>query len=336
MKLHKLLPLLGVATILTGCTLVGETYNAGEFHTQDFTLNYYRNMPARFLSGDYVEEIYDLIGKVDLSEPHHNAFAQVMEGDIASGDNDINFEKTVELYGNKTAKEIKKEDYLDKDGNVTADYNLAVIEQLADPSNVFASWTNYARYNNLAVSAGNDKVKSSFKKGYFSKLTDGLLRCDGTGSLVRMQIEESGMGQVFDHELISYRNFILSARGGTSVDYSKIPGVSTVKSAKVEFNISFYIEKSMTPNSKGKKITLNYTIDQLQTDDSGTTSVMSFDLSKINPENPELFKRVSGMSIDYKLLSHDYLMPGGVKDEAAEGEFALMLYEVMLPFASWY
>ena len=41
---------------------------------------------------------------------------------------------------------------------------------------------------------------------------------------------------------------------------------------------------------------------------------MSFDLTKVLPEKDTL-KRVSGMSIDYKLLSHDYLMPGGVKDE---------------------
>ena len=90
--------------------------------------------------------------------------------------------------------------------------------------------------NNLSVSAGNEKVKSSFKKGYFSKLTDGLILCDGTGSLVRMQIDENGIGQVFDHELIYYRNFILSARGGTDVDYT---GMERVRTAKVEFNISF-------------------------------------------------------------------------------------------------
>ncbi len=321
MKMNKILPLLGMVTILTGCTLVGETYNEGEFHTQEFSQNYYRMMPERFLKGDYVEEVYTITDQVGLSQPYNNAFKEIMLGDIINSDNAMDIDKTIDLYGNETVTKINK----DEDP-------LAVYEELGKSSNTYASWYHYAKNNNLSVSAGNEKVKSSFKKGYFSKLTDGLILCDGTGSLVRMQIDENGIGQVFDHELIYYRNFILSARGGTDVDYT---GMERVRTAKVEFNISFYIEKSTTPNSKGKKITLNYVVDGLQTDDSGTTTVMSFDLTKVLPEKDTL-KRVSGMSIDYKLLSHDYLMPGGVKDESVDGEFALMLYEVMFPFSSWY
>lgn len=332
MKANKILLLLGMVTLLTGCTLVGETYEQGEFHTQDFSLNYYRNMPARFLSGDYIEEVYTITDQVNLAQPFTNAFTlDAMVSDVAA--EDITLDETIELYGNDSAKAINKADYTLPSGELSEAYYAAVTEALSKSAN--ATWYNYAKHNNLSVSGGNESVKSSFKKGYFSKLTDGLILCDGTGSLVRMQIDENGIGQVFDHELISYRNFVISARGGTDVDYSQIDGVSTVRSAKVEFNISFYIEKSTTPNSKGKKITLNYVVDKLQTDDSGTTSVMSFDLTKVLPAADTL-KRVSGMSIDYKLLSHDYLMPGGVKDEAVDGEFALMLYEVMLPFSSWY
>lgn len=326
MKPNKLIPLFGVVSILTGCTLVGETYEAGEFHTQDFSQNYYRNVPARFLNGDYVEVVYDLNGKVNTAQPFDNAYIDIMLGDIYN--QDVTIDETIALYGNDTAKKINKNDYLLPSGELSVNYFNTVSEELNKSGSAY--WYDYARHNNLSVSAGNDKIKDSFKKGYFSKLTDGLIRCDGTGPLVRMQLDENGVGQVFDHELISYRNFILSARGGTNIDYLPSKRITT---AKVEFNISFYIEKSTTPNSKGKKITLNYIIDELQTDDSGTTTVMYFNLMEVLPA--EILKRVSGMSIDYKLLSHAYLMPGGVKDESVDGEFALMLYEVMLPFSSW-
>lgn len=41
------------------------------------------------------------------------------------------------------------------------------------------------------------------------------------------------------------------------------------------------------------------------------------------------------MTINYELLDHDYLMPGGVKNDTTDYEFALMLYEVMFPYSVW-
>ncbi|HOH95388.1 MAG TPA: hypothetical protein PK612_04440, partial [Bacilli bacterium] len=63
------------------------------------------------------------------------------------------------------------------------------------------------------------------------------------------------------------------------------------------------------------------------------TSIISFDLREVL--GAETLKRVNGLMISYELLEHEFLKPGGVLDTSLNEEFALMLYEVMLPYSSW-
>lgn len=323
-KIKYGLLLVGLLTI-TGCAAVNETFDVNQFHTQEFKENYYHFIPEKYLNDEqYTETIYDLTDKVILSTPYESAYNNIILSDITS--QNITLQQAVELYGDENVKKIKVEDYA---GN-EAGYVLAVNEALADPMNIEASWFNYARHNSLTAKYLGESVSKSFKQGIFSKLTDTLIVCNGSGPLVRIQIDEKGMGQIFDHELIDYQNFIISARGGTNVNYSEL-GIPFVRYAKVKMNISFFIEKSTT--SPALKHTISYVVPEMNVDNNSITTVMKMDLSALLPASA--LKRVSGMTISYELLEHDYLMPGGVKDSSLDYEFSMMLYEVMFPYSSW-
>lgn len=322
MKKTKYGLFLAALVTLTGCAGIGELYKDGEFHTAVFEDNYYRYMPARYTSGTYHETIYDISDTVRIDQPFTNIFNPIILRDYRKGV--LSFTDMLENYGNEAAKNIKRED----NNNNELGYVDAVMTELNRSSS--ASWYNYALYNNLSAGNFGESVNSAFKKGVFSKLTDGIILCNGGASLVRIQIDEDGIGQEFAHELIDYRNFVFSARGGTNVDYWAInktrPTVSTVR-----INISFYIEKSTT-NPLGRKETLTFVTNKLQTDNSGTSSVFSVDLREVLPL--ETLKRTSGITINYELLAHDVLKPDGVPS-STDGEFALMLYEVMFPYSVW-
>ncbi len=315
--------ILAATIVLTGCAGIEETYRQGAFHTAEFADNYYRYMPEKYQTNNYTETVYDITNNVFLGQPLQNAFYPIMLSDLGAGV--ISLEEMVELYGNQAVKDIKLSDYNGNEGQ----YRDAVMTALSTSTS--ATWFNYALHNSLSTGNFGESVNNAFKKGYFSKLTDTIILCDTTGSLVRMQIDEDGIGEVFDHELINYRNFVFSARGGTNLDFGAL-GINRIRTAKVRINISFYIEQS-TLNPTAEKVTLSYIVDELQTDDSGTTTIMSVDLTRVLPAKK--LERVSGMTFNYELLDHDYLMPGGVVDPAAEGEFALMLYEVMFPYSTW-
>lgn len=323
-KINRGILLVGLLTI-TGCAAVQETFDANQFHTQEFSENYYRVMPDKYKKdGLYLETITDISESVIFASPYQNAHNAIILNDIAKGY--ITMDQAVELYGDEQVKNINKADY----GNNEAEYYLQLNEALARPGNFNASWFSYARHNNLTSKRMGESVANAFKAGIFSKLTDSLIVCNGDGPLVRMQIDEEGVGQQFKHELINYQNFVITARGGTSVNYREL-GLPNVTKARVMMELSFFIEKSTT--SQALKHTIKYEVPELNVDDNSITTVMSMDLSLLLPK--DTLKRVSGMTIKYELLEHDYLMPGGVKDTTKSEEFALMLYEVMFPYSEW-
>lgn len=309
---------------LTGCQAVEEIYKNGEFHTQEFSENYYRFVPPKYLSENYERREVNLqAGDVKFSTPFQNAYTDIILSDMGPN---FTLEDAIELYGSESVKAIKESDYASQ-----VEYVYAVNEALASPSNFEANWFSYAKHNSLSTGEYfPESIRKGFKQGIFSKLTDTLIVCNGDGSLVRMQIGEEGMGQTFSHELINYRNFVISARGGTDIDYRTL-GLSNVTRAKIRLDLSFFIEKSTT--SPAIKYVVSYEVPDLNVDDNSVTTVMSMDLSTLLPK--EALKRVNGMTINFELLEHDYLMPGGVKDDSVTGEFALMLYEVMFPHSVW-
>lgn len=325
MKKHRFLALTLLFTV-SGCASISETFDVGEFHTQEFTDNYYRIIPAKYKQESrYTTVKHDINDFVtSFSYPtSSSAFDSMILSDIEN--NDMTLQEAVDLYGNEAARNLKLENFTSQ----TA-FENAQKEAMKTSSN--ASWFHYANNNALAKGDFGPGVNDAFKKGIFSKLTDALILCDGTGSLVRIQIDENGMGQEFSHELIDYRNFVISLRGATNIDYAKEGIIRSENSkAKVEVEISFYIEKSTT--SQAFKHSLNYTIDQLESDNNALVTISHFDLTKALP--PATLKRVSGLSVNYKLLEHQYLKKDGVVNEEAEEEFAIMLYEIMLPHSSW-
>lgn len=320
-KIRYGLLLVAMLTI-TGCAAVQETFDGQEFHTQEFSENYYRVIPAKYQKeSNYQETVTDISGNVHFASPYANAHNAIILNDIARGH--ITMDQAVELYGDEQVKSVPNT------GN-EAEYYIKLNEALARPGNFNASWYNYAQHNSLTSKSMGQSVAQAFKGGIFSKLTDSLIVCNGNGPLVRMQIDEQGIGQTFKHELIDYQNFIITARGGTDINYRSL-GISNVTKARVMMEISFFIEKSTT--SQALKHTIKYEVPELNVDDNSITTVMSMDLSLLLAK--DTLKRVSGMTIKYELLEHDYLMPGGVKDPTKDGEFALMLYEVMFPFSVW-
>lgn len=321
--LNKRLGLLLVAVAtLSGCQAVSETFDKNIFHTQDFLDNYYRIIPERYKRDNYEVITYEVSDKVLLSSTYISykpvsAFEPIILDDIEN--NRITLQKVVEKYGDDDVKNIKRSSYSSDE-----EYTSAIIEAMRVSKNV--TWREYATENSLTGSS-NPVINESFKKGIFSKLTDAIIVCDGSGSLVRMQIDEAGMGQVFAHELINYNNLVLIARGGTNIVHQGV----RIKSSKIEFNVSFYIEKSTT--NAAQKHEFKYVIDDFGVDNNSETNVMKINLNEIAGDK---LKRASGITISYKLLEHDILMPGGNPPIVPSDDvFAVMLYEFMLPFSSW-
>ncbi|OQC10530.1 MAG: hypothetical protein BWX74_00603 [Tenericutes bacterium ADurb.Bin087] len=325
MKKSKWMALLISALTLTGCKAVTETFEKGSFNTQVFSENYYTKIPERYVTGNYNETIYDISERIRINQPLDNAFDGAIRHDLIS--QNLSLAEAIELYGDAATKALKKEDYPSE-----IEYMEAIFNGLSSAQNDYASWINYATNNNLVKGRYSKAIQESFKRGVFSKLTDGIIKCDGSGPKVRMQINEQGMGQTFEHELISYDQFVLSARGGTSVDYGKY-GVARVTKAKVKVNISFFIEKSTT--NIASKHTVTFVVPEMHSDNEAIifTSIISFNLREVI--GAETLKRVNGIMINYELLEHDFLKPGGVLNETVDEEFALMLYEIMLPYSSW-
>lgn len=319
MKRNKLILLVGLFA-LTGCNAVREVFDQGEFHTNEFLDNYYSHIPTKYRDGLYNETVLEISDKVLFSTPFARIDNMLLE-DIKRGYLDV--ETAAKTFGDETVKNIKRSDY-----NSETSYFDALLTGLNHSRNV--TWYEYAKYNSLSTTNfGNPKINDSFKRGVFSKLTDTLILCDGSGSLVRMQVAESGMGEQFDYELTRYNNLVFTARGGTNVDYAAI-GETRVTRAKVRFNLSFYIEESSTKQKS--KYTLSFVAPELHVDDNSITSVMKIDLATLFPNNE--LSRVNGMTLNYELLEHDFIKPlGGEVNE--DYEFAMMLYEVMLPYSLW-
>lgn len=198
-----------------------------------------------------------------------------------------------------------------------------------DLNMAYQAWWYYGTLNRLS------NIDKSFRYGYFSKLTDGLLNCDGSGAPVRIQINEEGIGQFFTKELVDYTSIILTFRGGTNTPWETLDDVTKVTTASIRLSFSFYVLQSNLKDYQ--KITFNAVVDT-RTDDHGSiTNVMQFYFDDVLTTNEAFrsIKRATAMSISYELLNHDYVAPLGVDNPNNDYEFALMLYEVMLPYSRW-
>lgn len=325
-KKSLLIPLLGL--ILTGCKgAVNEVYDQGQFHTNDFTLNYYTDFPDELKADKYSdsETVFTLNeNQFYQSSVFNKAFDDAIFKDFSKGY--ITKQQMIDLYGDDNVKAIKEENYASEIG-----YFEAFIEAMKNSTK--ATWFNYAKEHKLSSQHQNDeRINSYFKHGMFSKLTEGLLACDGSGSLVRVQIKEQGFGKQFDYEITDYHALTLSLRGGSNIPYFEI-GQARVTSVSVVLKLSFYIEETISNDAS--KVTLNIPIENLVSDESLQTNIIHLYFSDIFAQDSDIIKRSNAMSIEFELVEHDIIKPNGVDNPNNDYEFSVMMYEVMLPYSSW-
>ncbi|HZJ89315.1 MAG TPA: hypothetical protein VFD05_01345 [Bacilli bacterium] len=323
----RLITLMTILFTLTGCKAVQETFDRNAFHSNDFSGNYYSSMPARYQENNYLEKGPNFPPAYAEYSPFQNVYDEIISRDVDS--KRISFADAVKMYGNNLAQELQK------DGAPKAE----VEEELRKSEN--ATFYKYAKLNSLSDAAYLDEsVRESFKRGVFSKLTDGDVTCRGDGALSRVQITEAGFGKTFDHELISYRHLYISLRGGTDISNEALYelGIPRPTRAKIILNVDFYIEKSTT--NVATKYRLALPIDNLYVDNNALVNIISVDLSYLFiilddtdvPKNG--LTRTSGIAFSFELVEHDVIKPlGEAKND--DYQFAVMLYEVMLPNSSW-
>jgi len=318
-----------IALMLTSCKgAVNEVYGLGEFHTQEFLDNYFRTFPDALKASKYTgnETTFTLnASQFTQARAYQNAYNDAIMKDLGKGL--ITLDDLVEDYGDDSVIAIKMSDYPSE----TA-YLNALMAAMNTSSKT--SWINYADVNKLtAQNYGNEAINDSFKKGMFSKLTEGLLACDGSGPLVRMQIDEAGFGKQFDFELVDYHVLTLALRGGSNIPYHEL-GVSRIPTAKIKLNVSFYVEESAS--NAARKVSFTFPIDDLRTDDNAQTNIIQLYFEDVmNEEEFALLKRTNALSISYELLEHDLIKPEGVDNPANDYAFAVMMYEIMLPYSNW-
>lgn len=304
-----------LSVFLVGCKdAVAETFGAGEYIGGDFLDNFYGYYPPEYSDQAYTDN--ETVIDLDVSDKIYSYIG-------------------VEAKEVAVARDYKKGLISDKEMKeyFNVDMSTTTIDDVVADTGIKINWIDYARYYNLAnQNYGDTKINTDFKTGYFSKMTDGLINCFGFGSIARIQTHEAGFGARFNHELIDYTSIMLSLRGATNIDYSKEGPVVT--SAKIDLNLSFYIEPSAS--QKAQKVTFKMPIDDLFVDAASQSNVIYFHADDLlTADQIGLIKRASGVSFSYKLKEHGILMPSGIKDETRSEEFAVMFYELMLPHSSW-
>ena len=166
--------------------------------------------------------------------------------------------------------------------------------------------TTYGTENCLA------KIDDSFNHGILSKLSDGLLFCDGlTYQDVRVQINESGFVHEYEKKCIYADYFAMSFKAGSDYTSSIYTKSATYK---IKLNIKLYVEED------GKYIenVCSYTMDTVIRD---KYYLFGFNLKM------DMAKNLKGIGVSYDLLE---------TTEDANLDQCLYLYETLFVNSSWY
>lgn len=316
--------------MLTSCkAAVAEVYDRGEFHTQDFENNYFTTFPETLKSNKYdINHTMISLNNLQFSQSrvYQKAYNQAIMKDLQKGY--LTLAELIANYGDDNVKAIKEADYPPGD----IQYINAITQAMEQSTKT--SWNDYSRVNSLAAQEyGNTAINDFFKKGMFSKMTDGLLACDGSGPLVRMQINEQGFAKQFDYELIDYKVLTLSLRGGTNIPYHEI-STPRIPTANINLTVSFYVEESVS--NQARKVSFVFPIEDLRTDDNAQTNIIHLYFADVmTAEQLALIKRANAMSVSYELVEHDLIKPDGIDNPLNDYEFAVMMYEIMLPYSTW-
>jgi|GEM_PF-4846431 len=291
-----LLPIL----VLSSCgTMTREIYSDGQFEDPIFSANYYTYLPSSLQTA------------TDFST------YQLNESNSKYG----------EIINNTFTQSLAAQDVIRNLPNAATIFNKLYGD--SSTLNDYEKTDAYYEQNALG------KINDSFRYGYFSKLTDGLAHCDGSGARVRIQATENGFGTIFNRQLTQYYSFVLALRGGTDIPWgsSEYPVMSDEDSqATIELTISFYIMNS--DFATYKRISFTKTI-ETRTDDHGSnTNILQFYFNDVMGSNVGQIKNAAGFSLNYEILEHNVLKPGGVSQDLPY-KFGLMIYEMELPSSRW-
>lgn len=267
--------------LLTSCGLaLDEVYRSDEYNSVIFSENYYTIWDSRIDENNTKNKIKDV---------------ETRPLDVTG---DLVFETFYEDDGRTYSKNLLLASGNDISRYVYSDYDLNGI-----PIG-----------NELKLSKQDD----SFKYGVLSKLYDGQLFCGGGFELVRVQIKESGFGQVFDKQGRGAEYFALNFKSANDFKQANKPDAHTTV---IDLKISFYAKD----DDKYNKHTFTHNMEVL----SNAGETYSFFGFKI----PSDIQNIQGYSVEYDIIEDEYT---NNSDPNKNLDHSLLLYETFLPGATWH
>ena len=156
------------------------------------------------------------------------------------------------------------------------------------------------------------KIDDSFNHGILSKLTDGLLFCDGvTYQGVRVQINQSGFVHEYEKKCVYADYFSMSFKAGSDFTSSIYTKSATYK---IKLKVKLYIED----DGKFIENICSYTMDNVIRD---KYYLFGFRLTK------DMAQNLKGIGVSYDLID---------TTEDASLDQCLYLYETMFVNSTWY
>ena len=157
------------------------------------------------------------------------------------------------------------------------------------------------------------KKDDSFNHGMLSKLTDGLLFCDGvTYQGVRVQIDQEGFIHEYDCKLSTADYFAMSFKAGS--DFTSSLYEKSGANYQIKLNVKFYIED----NGKFIENICSYVMNSVIRD-----KYYLFGFSLKN----EIVQNLKGIGVSYDLIS---------TDEDVSLDHCLYLYETLFVNSHWF
>lgn len=170
-----------------------------------------------------------------------------------------------------------------------------------------------------------NRVDNIFSYGYLSKLFDGNMFCNSLFQLSRVQVSEKGFGVIFDKEMVTNAPY-LAINFKAAVNEKNGLRIGSHYS-DIVFNFSFY-SKSGSSFSETKFVfdLKDIPTNPLEYHTNDAYTLLTLPLADYN------LSRVAGFSLSYEIKSDDIIDAATNKDDY---QYALMLYEILLPNSSW-
>ena len=301
MKNRKLL-ILPLVVLLTSCGYdLKEVYANDAYNNPIFEENYY--------------DLYDY--HIDKSSPNNTI----------SGTNTIEPSVYYRSYEELEASGLDKNVFSSGEGTnkvsglmYDADYKAdpELIADFNDP-NLDLSKKGYGPSYKL------NRVDDIFSYGYISKLFDGNMFCNSLFQLSRVQLNEKGFGTIFTKEMVVNAPYL--ALNFKSAVNDKNGSAIGPHYSSINFSFSFY-SKNGSSFSETKFV---FDLNDIPTNpmESHSSSAYTFLVLPLAEYN---LSRIAGFSMSYELKSDTIIDTASNKDDY---QYAIMLYEVLLPNSSW-